>query len=91
VAGLDAEMDDEFDRETQPSGALEPPSRKPPTAVGVATPGPGPEGGRSVSLAVAAATPNWLGRFVSRTLDIVDELGDVVAEVLHVRPRHTGR
>lgn len=83
-------MDDEFDRETQPSGALEPPSRKPPTAVGVATPGSSPERGRPVSVAVVAARPNWLSTFVSRTLDVVDELGDVVAEVLHVRPRHTG-
>jgi hypothetical protein len=31
-----------------------------------------------------------LGKFLSRTLDVVDVLGDVVAEVLHVRPRHTG-
>jgi len=80
-------MEDEFFRETQPSGALEPPSRKPPTAVGVATPGDGGEGGRPASVALATARPNWFGKFVSRTLDVVDELGDIVAEALHLRSR----
>jgi len=82
-------MEDESAPETQPSGALEPPSRKPPTAVGIATPGSHPERGRSL-VVPATATPNWLGEFLSRTLDVVDELGDIVAEALHVRPRHTG-
>jgi hypothetical protein len=82
-------MENEFERETQPSGALEPPSRKPPTAVGVATPGSSPERGRPAALVRAAATPNWLGKFLSRTLDVVDELGEIVAEALHLRSRHT--
>jgi hypothetical protein len=81
-------MEDEFERETQPSGALDPPSRKPPTAVGVATPGPGGEGGRS-ALVRARTTSSWLGKLLNRTLDVVDELGDVVAEALHLRPRNT--
>jgi len=79
-------MEDEFFRETEPSGALGKPPHKPPTAVGVATSGSDPGGGRSRSLAVAVATPNWLGKFISRSLDVIDELGDVVAEALHLRP-----
>jgi hypothetical protein len=82
-------MEDEFAPETEPFGALEPPSRKPPTAVGVATPGSSPERGQPASVVRARATPSWLGRFLSRTLDVVDELGDVVAEALNIRPRHT--
>lgn len=35
-------MSDDFTPETQPSGALEPPRRVPPTAVGVMTPEPEP-------------------------------------------------
>jgi hypothetical protein len=82
-------MEDEFEREIEPKRDLDPPSRKPPTAVGAATSGPAPERSRSVSMVRAKAAPNWLGTFVTRTLDVVDELGDLVAEALHLRSKRT--
>ena len=83
-------MDDEFERETQPSGALEPPSRKPPTTVGVATPGGGPRSRRRpVGAGPGQNDVELVGKLLNRTLDVVDELGDIVADALHLRPRDT--
>lgn len=77
-------MEDDFTRETQPDGSLGKPPRKPPTAVALAT-APVPEHRRP---AITARTPSrgWFSDFVSRTLDVVDVLGDVVAEALQLRP-----
>jgi hypothetical protein len=69
-------------KKTQPSGALEPPARKPPTAVATATPPPPPAPERR---ALMRARPSQL-EFVSRILDAVDELGDMIASALRLRP-----
>lgn len=74
-------MDDEFIRKTQPEGALGPPSRKPPTAVATAT--PNPEHRREP---IVRARRPILFRFLSRTLDVVDEVGDIIASALRLRP-----
>jgi hypothetical protein len=75
----------EFSRETQPAGSLGPPERKPPTAIGVSdygdSSGRHPEG----SVVRQYARPNWLLKFFSQALDVIDELGDGVAKALHIR------
>ena len=75
-------MDEDFTPHTEPSGALVPPAKGPPTAVGAATPPPVPErGGRQPYM--VADTP--LARAITRTLDAVDELADAVAQGLGLR------
>ena len=69
---------------TEPSGALVPPPRVPPTAVSTATPEPPPlrperqpymrQRGRAA-------------QFLRQTLDAVDELADNLADGLGLRPR----
>jgi hypothetical protein len=77
-------MEDDFTRETQPDGSLVEPPRKPPTAVALAT-APVPERNRP-AITPRASGGSWLGSFISRTLDVVDVLGDAVAEALQLRP-----
>lgn len=83
-----SEMNEEFFRKTEPSGALDPPSRKPPTTVGLAV-APRPQPGRPARAALRSAmrAPNWLGRWLSRTFAAVDALADATAEVLQLRPK----
>ena len=83
-------MEDDFSRETEPSAALDPPSRKPPTAVGTAeAPGsdPGQPGrrGQAVAIKRAQAIPNWFGKWISKALDVVDVLADAASEALRLR------
>ena len=67
---------------TQPSGALVPPTKLPPTAVALASPAPLPHRHpRSFTHS------NPITRFVGQTLDVVDEFADAVAEGLGLRPR----
>ena len=75
-------MDDEFERETSPAGDLIVPPRKPPTAVGLIVP-PSPD--RHRRQFVRARTDRF-SQAVENVFDIVDELADVVAEALHLRP-----
>jgi len=79
-------MQDDFRPETQSSGDLEPPSRKPPTAVGTGAPEPDPEDRRFAIAATTERTPNAFGRFLSRAFDVLDEMADTVANALHIRP-----
>ena len=81
-------MRDDFRPETEPSGALDPPSRKPPAAVGTGEPKPGAEDPRFAiaRTSVSTATPNTFGRFLARAFDILDEMADTVANALHIRP-----
>lgn len=69
---------------TQPSGALVPPPKLPPTALALASPAP-------LLPRRPAPKPLFTGsgfeQFVSRTLDAVDEFADTVAEGLGLRPR----
>jgi len=75
-------MDDEFSPETEPSGALQPPRKPPPTAVATATPSPPPQ--RHPRSFVRARSPFL--PILSRALDVVDEFADAIAEALHLRP-----
>ena len=78
-------MDDELFRETAPAGDAVKPPRKPPTAVGVATP-PNPD--RSRPRPSIRARRRWYTRLLSGTLDVLDKVGDAVAATLKLRPTH---
>lgn len=81
-------MEDDFNPETEPAGSLDPPPRKPPTAVtaaGSSRPEHPPH-----SLVSAPATPNAFGRFLSRAFDVIDEAADDVAKTLHIGPPRPG-
>jgi hypothetical protein len=79
-------MEDEFQPKTDPSGSLDPPSRKPPTAVSTAGSGSDPKGRRHAITVTSVATPNALGRFLNRAFDVVDDAADTVAKALHIGP-----
>ena len=76
--------DDDFVPETEPAGSLDPPSRKPPTAVALGTQGSEPKG-RPDGITVVSAKPSWLGRFLIRAFDALDEAADTVASTLNIR------
>jgi len=82
-------IEDEFQPKTDPFGSLDPPSRKPPTVVGAAGSGSGPDDGR-YSVVSVEATPNALGRFLSRAFDMIDEAADTIAAALHIGPPRSG-
>lgn len=50
-------------------------------------PGPDPDkrGGQAVATRRAQALPNWLGQWISRTLDVIDVLADAAGEALRLR------
>ena len=79
-------MQDEFEPKTEPSGSLNPPTRKPPTAVATGSSGPEPERNPH-AIAVASRTPNAFGRFLSQAFDVLDEAADKVAVALNIRPQ----
>jgi hypothetical protein len=78
-------MEDDFTRETSPAGDLAKPPRKPPTALGIATP-LNPDRHRPRS--GASIRRHWFSKLLSDTLDVLDVAGDAVAEALQLRPRH---
>jgi len=82
-------IEDEFQPKTDPFGSLDPPSRKPPTAVGAANSGSDPDDRRH-SVVSVVATPNALGRFLSRAFDMIDEAADTIANALHFGPPRSG-
>ena len=82
-------IDDEFQPKTDPFESLDPPSRKPPTAVSAADSGSGPEDRRH-SVVSVVATPNAFGRFLSRAFDVIDEAADTIANGLHIGPPRSG-
>jgi hypothetical protein len=76
--------EDDFTPPTQPSGALVTPPNVPPTALALASPAPlRPRQPRPKPL----FTGSGFDQFVSRTLDMVDDFADTVAEGLGLRPR----
>lgn len=81
--------EDEFQPKTDPFGSQDPPSGKPPTVVGSADSGSGPDD-RRYSVVAVEATPNALGRFLTRAFDIIDEAADTVADALHIGPPRPG-
>ena len=82
-------IEDEFQPKTDPFGSLDPPSRKPPIAVGAANSGSGADDRRH-SVVSVVATPNALGRFLSRAFDTIDEAADTIANALHIGPPRSG-
>jgi hypothetical protein len=79
---------DERIPDTQPSGALVPPPRDPPTAVATGAPLP-PRPPRSSRATTRAAGPSaWVGvarRAVGSALDLLDDAGDRVARAVGLR------
>jgi hypothetical protein len=77
-------MDEEdFTPPTEPFGALVPPPKLPPTALALASPAP-------LRPRQPSRKPLFTGgfeQFLSRTLDMVDDFADTVAEGLGLRPR----
>jgi hypothetical protein len=82
-------IEDEFQPKTDPFGSLDPPSHKPPTAASASDSGSGRDDSR-YSVVSVAATPNALGRFLSRAFDMIDEAADTVADALHIGPPRSG-
>ena len=82
-------IEDEFQPKTDPFGSLDPPSRKPPTAVSAADSGSSGDD-RGYSVVNVAVIPNALGRFLSRAFDIIDEAADTIADALHIGPPRSG-
>lgn len=79
-------MEDDFIRETQPAGDLNVPPRKPPTAVATATPAPSP-GERPLAVRAWRRKPRStaLAVAVSGIFDILDRIGDSIAETVGLR------
>lgn len=76
-------MEDEFERQTESEASLDPPSRKPPTAVGTAeAPKPDDSGGTRVRALIGAGSTSWLGRWVSTILDVVDSAADAARDAV---------
>ena len=82
-------IEDDFQPKTDPFGSLDPPSRKPPTAVRAADSGSDPDDLRH-SVVSVVATPNALGKFLSRAFDMIDEAADTIADALHIGPPRPG-
>jgi len=81
-------MEDAFesspDPETEPQSDLTPPPRKPPTAV-AASPSPAP-GERPLAVrAWRRRTPSTLATAVSTLFDVLDLIGDTIAEKAGLR------
>ena len=76
--------DDDFTPPTEPFGALVPPPKLPPTALALASPAP-------LRPRQPSRKPRFRGggfeQLVARTLDIVDDVADTVAEGLGLRRR----
>ena len=69
-----------------PSGALEPPNRKPPTAVAVSTPDP-PRPPRSLRHALQSdpRTRQFVDKAIQVVFDAADNLADEIAGLFRVR------
>jgi hypothetical protein len=73
---------EDFTPQTQPSGALVPPNKPPGTAVATSAPLLPSREPRHVR---TLRDSNAILRFLSRTLDVVDEMADAVAGGLGLR------
>jgi hypothetical protein len=80
------EYEDDFERETQPSGDLNPPPRKPPTAVAAQTPAPAP-GERPIAVRAWRRRQSSIAARVSGLFDVLDMIGDTIAESVGLRGR----
>jgi hypothetical protein len=72
---------------TDPSGALEPPHRKPPTALATATPQP-PRPPRSIRNALQSdpRTQRLVDNAIRLMFDAADNVADGIASILRIRP-----
>ena len=81
-------MEDAFDStapDTQSQGDLDPPSRKPPTAVAGAAPSPSP-GERPLAVrAWRQRPPTLVASAISTIFDVLDLIGDTIAEKTGIR------
>ena len=76
-------MEDEFERETEPAASLDPPSKKPPTAVATAeAPRPDDSGRAKVRALIGPGPTSWLGKWVNSVLDVVDIAADVARDAV---------
>jgi hypothetical protein len=76
-------MEDDFEHTTQPAGDLDPPDRKPPTAVGTAeAPRPDDAGGAKVRALIGPGSTSWLGKWVNTVLDVVDIAAEVARDAV---------
>ena len=77
-------MDDDFDRKTEPAGDLDPPDRKPPTAVGTEeAPRPDDRAGTpKVRALLKSGQSSWLGKWVNAVLDTVDIAADLARDAV---------
>ena len=84
---------DDYRPEPEPGGALVPPTRHPPTAVGIATPPP-PRPPRALPAPRRrGGLFALLGAVIDTTLDAADRAGDAIAQALGLRgadPRGPG-
>ena len=76
-------MEDDFEHKTEPAGDLDPPDRKPPTAVGTAeAPGPDEAGGTRVRALLQSGQTSLLGKWVNAVLDTVDSAADLARDAV---------
>jgi hypothetical protein len=87
-------MNDDATPATQPAGNLNVPPRRPPTAVGFDSPASQP-GGARVEYVFTPARPhsrteNWIGRFVSSSLDLLHKASESISVAIGTRRRSSG-
>ena len=76
-------MEDDFEHKTEPAGDLDPPSRKPPTAVATAEASkPDDSGGARVRALIGPGTTSLLGKWVNAVLDTVDIAADLARDAV---------
>lgn len=80
--------DDEFVPETEPAGSLDPPRRKPPTAVAADASAPAP-GERPLGVRAwkRKTSVSVVARTVHSIFDALDAIGDTIAEKAGLRAR----
>ena len=80
-------MSSEFDPVPEPRDALVPPVRRPPTAVGTATPPPHPSRTTPVRMHRSPWLLRVLERGVHAALDAADTVGDAIREAVGLSSR----
>jgi hypothetical protein len=87
-------MNDDAAPATQPAGDLNVPPRRPPIAVGFSRPASQP-GGVPVEYVFTPPRPhsrteNWIGRFVSSSLDLLHKASESISVAIGTRRRSSG-
>ncbi len=84
-------MVDRYQPVPQTSGALGPPDRHPPTAVGVATPPPPPNRGRTARPPEMGPLRRVLSSGMRQLRQLAESVGHTVAALTHHRAQHGRR